>query len=52
DSVESEELKSRIQEAKSKTLLIDKSKIISKLSKNVLVKKEIKKFVPKLKNFA
>ncbi|SOV24367.1 conserved Plasmodium protein, unknown function [Plasmodium sp. DRC-Itaito] len=52
ESVESEELKSKIQEAKSKTLLIDKSKVLSKLSKNVPVKKEIKKFVPKLKNFA
>ncbi|SOV17912.1 conserved Plasmodium protein, unknown function [Plasmodium sp. gorilla clade G2] len=52
ESVESEELKNKIQEAKSKTLLIDKSKVLSKLSKNVPVKKEIKKFVPKLKNFA
>ncbi|CRG95045.1 conserved Plasmodium protein, unknown function [Plasmodium gallinaceum] len=48
-SVENSELKKILEDAKKKSIFIDKSKIKMTLLKKVELKKEIKKFVPKLK---
>ncbi|SCO68604.1 conserved Plasmodium protein, unknown function [Plasmodium vivax] len=50
-STEGPDLKNLLEKAKKNAIFIDKNKVNVKLSKKVEVKREIKKFVPKLKNF-
>ncbi|GAB67739.1 hypothetical protein PCYB_123050 [Plasmodium cynomolgi strain B] len=50
-STDGPDLKNLLEKAKKNAIYIDKNKVNVKLNKKVEIKREIKKFVPKLKNF-